>query len=435
LIHQKTPPAPDPAAEKYCGTTFYCQGPLMMTELQATQVKESGLPPFSAHLPFKAERVGESALQGPLLAEWGALHGRISPNLPFTSPSWNALWWKHHRSNRLFKRDELCLIVVRDVRSALVAVAPMMSTRRPAIGPLRLHTLRFFGADPNVTELRGLVCRPENEVAAIEAVLKCLKHEYPHADWIEWGALRQENWEKAAGKLPKGSRSSNRETDGYHLELPATWEALRSSRSRNIKESIRHCYNSLKRDGLTPQLRVIQSPEEAPAALETFFRLHAMRSLATNKITHADVFRKANERAFISEYALGRAERGELRIFQLLISGTVVASRIGFQNNDQIYLYYSGYDPGWSKYSVMTTLVVEAIKWSIEQHLAIVHLSTGSDVSKLRWGPIQTRYVALTEVPRSLRARLFFRIYQRAQNLRQSAKARLPSSASRQEST
>jgi CelD/BcsL family acetyltransferase involved in cellulose biosynthesis len=385
----------------------------MMTELLATQVKESGLPLFSAPLPFTAERVGESALEGPLLAEWDALHQHISPNMPFASASWNALWWKHHCSNRLLKRDELCLIVVRDARNALIAVAPMMSTQWPSIGPLRLHTLRFFGADPNVTELRGLVCEPENEVAAIEAVRKCLKHEYPHADWIEWGALRQENWQKAASKLPKGSRSSIRETDGYHLELPATWEALRASRSRNIKESIRHCYNSLKRDGLTAQLQVIQTPAETPAALATFFRLHAMRSLATNTVTHADVFGRENERAFIREYALGLAERGELRIFQLLISGKVVASRLGFQNNDQIYLYYSGYDTSWSKYSVMTTLLVEAIKWSIQQRLAIVHLSTGSDVSKLRWGPVKTRYVVLTEVAPGWRARLFFSIHQR----------------------
>jgi CelD/BcsL family acetyltransferase involved in cellulose biosynthesis len=389
----------------------------MMIQLQATQVEESGLPLIFAHLPFEAERVGESAFEGPLRAEWDALHDRISPNTPFTSASWNALWWRHHRSNGLRKRDELCLIVVRDARSALIAVAPMMSTRRPSIGPLRMHALRFFGADPNVTELRGLVCEPENEVAAIEAVLKCLKHEYPHADWIEWGALRQENWEKAALGLPRGSRSANRETDGYHLELPATWEALRSSRSRNIKESIRRCYNSLKRDGLTPELRVIQAPEETPAALATFFRLHSMRSLATNTITHADVFRKENERAFICEYARVLAQRGQLRIFQLLISGKVTASRIGFQNNDQIYLYYSGYDPSWSKYSVMTTLVIEAIEWSIEQRLAIVHLSTGTDVSKLRWGPVRTRYVALTEVPQNWRARLSFSIYHRAQSL------------------
>jgi hypothetical protein len=353
-----------------------------------------------------------------LLAEWDALHARISPFLPFTSASWNALWWRHHRSNTLFERDELCLIVVRDSQNALIAVAPMMATLRPAIGPVRVQTLRYFGADPNVTEVRGMVCEPQNEDAALAAVLTCLKKEYPRAHWIEWGALRQRSFEKASRLLPQGTRTSVLEIDGYHLDLPSTWEELRASRSRNIKESIRRCYNSLKRDGLTPELRVIQAPEEVPAALATFFRLHAMRSLATNTVAHGNVFGKANDRAFLTDYALERARRGELRIFQLLIAGTVVATRVAFQSNDQIYLYFSGYDLEWSKYSVMTTLVVEAIKWSIEQRLALLHLSPGTDVSKLRWGPTATRYVALTEVTRKWSAQLSFDTYQRVGRVR-----------------
>ena len=85
---------------------------LMRAELQATQVEEYRLPQSISHLPLEAERVGEAAFSGPLMEEWDALHSRISPNMPFTSPSWNVLWWKHHRTNRLFKRDELCLIVI-----------------------------------------------------------------------------------------------------------------------------------------------------------------------------------------------------------------------------------------------------------------------------------------------------------------------------------
>ena len=396
-------------------------------KLQATQVEEHGLAQYTSLLPLRAERMGEAAFSGPLMAEWDALHSRISPNMPFTSPSWNVLWWKHHRSNGLFKRDELCLIVIRDTRNALIAVAPMMCTWRPSFGPIRLQMLRFFGHDPNVTEIRGLVCEPEHELAALEALRKFLRTEFPRADFIELGAVRQENGAKAERKVLAGTRSSGREIDGYHLELPATWEALRASRSRNIKESIRRCYNSLKRAGLTPELRVLDSPAATPAALETFFRLHSMRSLATNTVRHGDVFRQATERAFLTEYALDQARRGQLRIFQLLISGSVVATRVGFLSNDQIYLYYSGYDPAWSKYSVMTTLVVEAIKWSIEQRLTILHMSTGTDVSKLRWSPAATRYVAYTEVPHHWKASLSFGTYARAQRLlRRWAKARVP---------
>jgi CelD/BcsL family acetyltransferase involved in cellulose biosynthesis len=388
------------------------------TDFQATQVEEYRLPSYSTHLPFKAERVGEAALEGTLIAEWDALQARISPYLPFTSPSWNALWWKHHRCNSLFARDELCLIVVRDAQNALIAVAPMMATLRPAIGPVRVQALRYFGADPNVTEVRGMVCEPENEEAALEAVLACLKKDYPRADWIEWGALRQASWEQASRKLPEGSRTPIQEIDGYHLDLPSTWEALRASRSRNIKESVRRCYNSLKRDGLTPELRVVQAAEEVPAALATFFRLHAARSLATNTVPHGNVFRAQNDRAFLTEYALDCAHRGELRIFQLLIDGAVVATRVAFQRNDQIYLYFSGYDLKWSKYSVMTTLVVEAIKWSIGRRLTILHLSPGTDVSKLRWGPTATRYVASTQVTRRWSAELSYDTHQRAGRVR-----------------
>jgi CelD/BcsL family acetyltransferase involved in cellulose biosynthesis len=386
-----------------------------MTELSATNIEAAALPSFPSCRPFKAQRLAESALSGPLFAQWNALHERISPCMPFTSPEWNVLWWKHHRSDRLFVRDELYLLVVTDARNALIAVAPMMSTRRPSFGPVRLQTLRYFGADPNVTEIRGLICEPDNEVDALEAVRKHLAHELRRSDWVEWGALRRDNGVKELRKLPDSAKTTTREIEGYHLELPASWEALRASRSRNIKESIRRCYNSLKRDGLTPELRVVQAPEDVPAALETFFRLHSMRSLATNTVAHADVFRKDNDRAFITEYALGLAQRGQLRIFQLLISGNVVATRLAFQFNGEIYLYYSGYDPTWAKYSVMTTLLVEAMKWSIEQRLVILHLSTGSDVSKLRWSPIATRYFVLTEVPLNWRASLSFGVYQKAQ--------------------
>ena len=162
---------------------------------------------------------------------------------------------------------------------------------------------------------------------------------------------------------------------------------------------------------------MIESPEETPAALATFFRLHSMRSRVTNTVHHGDVFEQENERAFLTEYALDQSKRGQLRIFQLLISGSVVATRAGIPEQRPDLPLLLGLRPGWSKYSVMTTLVVEAIKWSIEQRLAILHMSTGTDVSKLRWDPYRTRYLAYTEVPRNWKASLSFGIYARAQRL------------------
>ena len=38
----------------------------------------------------------------------------------------------------------------------------------------------------------------------------------------------------------------------------------------------------------------------------------------------------------------------------------------------------------------MTTVVAESIKWAIERNLAGVDLSTGRDLSKLRWKPSES---------------------------------------------
>jgi CelD/BcsL family acetyltransferase involved in cellulose biosynthesis len=349
--------------------------------------------------------------------EWQALHERLAPRTPFTSPLWNALWWKHYRSQRLSVRDELYLHVVRDAGGALVAVAPMMATERPSLGPARLRTITCFGADPNVTEVRGIICQPQHETAALAALSAHFTRHDPSWAWIQWGVVRDQNWADAARCLRGRSPSTNEQVVDYHLDLPRTWEEFRASRSRNVKESIRKCYNSLKREGLEAELRVVEGTEECAAALQTFFRLHADRGRATDTVVHGDVFEQQQERAFMAEYVEAVARRGQLRLLQLWISGQVVATRLGFLLGDQLYLYYSGYDVAWGKFSVMTTLLAEAIKWAIAQGLPIVNLSTGSDVSKLRWRPVATQFRAVIQVSHRWRARLAFGAYEQARRL------------------
>jgi CelD/BcsL family acetyltransferase involved in cellulose biosynthesis len=105
------------------------------------------------------------------------------------------------------------------------------------------------------------------------------------------------------------------------------------------------------------------------------------------------------------------AQRGQLRIFQIEIGGQVVATRIGFVLGRELYLYYSGYDVQWGRFSVMTTVVAEAIKWAIGERLAIVHLSTGHDVSKLRWDPHELPYRSAVQLGPGRRSHLAFRAY------------------------
>jgi CelD/BcsL family acetyltransferase involved in cellulose biosynthesis len=108
----------------------------------------------------------------------------------------------------------------------------------------------------------------------------------------------------------------------------------------------------------------------------------------------------------LREYLNQVSETGSAKVFELLVEGHVVASRIGVVLGDHLYLYFSGFDPRMSRYSVMTTCKVEAIKWAIGQGIRTINLSTGRDRSKLRWRPAEVTLMEAHWLSSSWRGRM-----------------------------
>ena len=334
---------------------------------------------------LKVQRVaGPDALMS-LAGECAQLEPQMRPRLPFATHDWLALWWRHYHEDRLFVRDEFYVHTVRGPSGALIALAPLIRTERPANGPLRCRSVAFFGADKNVTELRGLVCAQEHEGAVTRALLAHFDRVRDEWDWFTWHGVRK-NGEAYALLDENANFEWGKESTDYLLALPNTWEEFRAGRSRNIKESLRKCYNSLKRANYTFNFRVVEEPRELPAALNQFFALHRRRANAPHLVHHEDVFVTPQSRKFLMDLAARGSEAARLRVFQLEIAGSVVASRLGFSLGDELYLYFSGYEPDWGGFSVMTTTVAESVKWAIERQYRVINLSPGTDVSKTRWG-------------------------------------------------
>lgn len=344
-----------------------------------------------------------------LREEWERIAAEMSPRTPFTTPLWNELWWQHLSRAGMAQRDELCLHVVRD-GGRLLAVAPLMITHAPAVGPWRTRRMNYFGADPNITEMHSLVCRADDEERVVRALSAHFDGLGARVDWLRWSGIRSGG---AAHRWLDGQGRTQWEAPvlDYWVRLPPTWEEFRSSRHRNIKESLRKCYNSLRRAGHGFRVLVVDDQAHARAAVERFLELHAARAAAQVPVRHPDYFAMESAREFLHEYCAALAGRGELRIFQLEIGGVIAATRIGFQLGRELYLYYSGYLPEWGRYSVMTTLLAEAFKWAIGQRLAVVNLSVGRDNSKLRWSPEESAFVQGVQQGRRWRNRLAFRAY------------------------
>ena len=122
-----------------------------------------------------------------LETEWRALEPRILP-VPFTSYDWNIAWWKHMHSARKAVCDSLFVITLRDTENQLRGVAPLMITHRPAVGPLRLAQLQFFGADQNITEMRGLAAPVEDAPWLYAELIEYLRTQ-KQWDWMKLTGL------------------------------------------------------------------------------------------------------------------------------------------------------------------------------------------------------------------------------------------------------
>jgi hypothetical protein len=125
----------------------------------------------------------------------------------------------------------------------------------------------------------------------------------------------------------------------YVLDLAPSWDEFAAGLKRNIRESIRHCYNSLKRDGFHARAEVVQGAEIRRGPMS---RLHAARAdWATPSSTL--IVCLVDARAFCS--TCQRWPSDVARVYLLKISGDRgdAPPSVG----ETLYLYYSGFDPKW----------------------------------------------------------------------------------------
>jgi CelD/BcsL family acetyltransferase involved in cellulose biosynthesis len=92
-----------------------------------------------------------------LKSDWLDLEIRAGVDVPFQTWEWTIAWWNHLREDRRAMRDNLRVCVVRDQDQRAVAIAPLILTERPSVGPLRVRYLHFVGAVPRAR--RAMCCR------------------------------------------------------------------------------------------------------------------------------------------------------------------------------------------------------------------------------------------------------------------------------------
>ncbi|HKV86360.1 MAG TPA: GNAT family N-acetyltransferase [Candidatus Dormibacteraeota bacterium] len=317
-----------------------------------------------------------------LEADWRRLAAATNGGNPFLAWEWTITWAE------VMMAGHLETAVVRD-GGEVVAIAPFYRNRY-SIGPgVKATSLQLYGPRElqTIFELRQIPMRPGQEAGIVRQLLRGLA-ETARWDWIEVGEYgpRVECWREVMDAIPEGVRLVVEDRYAVPiLPLRTDWEAQRSALRRNVKERIRRGYNTLKREGIEFELEVDSEPAHSGARLDEFHRLHERRALMTEHKEHGNSFRHPRLRAFLAKAVPRMVEAGVLRFAALRSRGEVVATRLVFESDASLYLYYSGFEPDWWDRSVMTVLVTELVKSAIARGVKSVNFSPGLDQFKSGW--------------------------------------------------
>ena len=331
--------------------------------------------------------------------------------LPFAMYDWHVAWCHSVLNSNSRILDQPNFYVVRNAAGECVSILPFIVSRR-RVGSIKIAAVNLLGADPNITEIRAPMMVSGYEHLIAHAVQSHLA-KIDDWDWVHWTGISEAFGEALSAYCTLVWQPVQPD---FVLDLAPTWEQFRSGLKRNIRESLRHCYNSLKRDNHTFEFRVIETGPEVAAGVERFFELHTMRANIPTGVQHPDRFTSPIFRNFLHEVCQRFADQGGLRLFQLKIGSQVIAAWVGFVSGDSIYFYNSGFDPAWARYSVMTTALAEAIKYAIGQGFKTINLSANKEVSKTRWGPRQVDYRSAYQQGSRMRSRIALQTYVKARS-------------------
>lgn len=179
--------------------------------------------------------------------------------------------------------------------------------------------------------------------------------------------------------------TSKQEVSPYVL-LPNTWEDHLNSLSRKRRKELRRKLRRLEETQYSYTiLEIIQSND-----LEDFFKLHRLSDSQKHK------FMSKAMAAFFEDVVFAEKKYWRIKLGFLEMNSQRVASVLFFEDDKQVLLYNSGFDPKFGYYSVGLLCKAFQLKTSIEKKKLLYDFMRGNERYKYDLGACNLQLFRLT---------------------------------------
>jgi len=170
-----------------------------------------------------------------------------------------------------------------------------------------------------------------------------------------------------------------KEAISVELELPPTWDEYLALLNKKQRHELRRKFRRLD-EVSEAGYSCSKTSQGITGQMDAFFKLFSL-----SRDEKADFMTPGME-SFFRSMASAMAEIGLLRVGSLELAGQPVAMVIGFDYDDNLYLYNSGYDPQYNYLSVGLLSKAACIRESIEEGKKTFDLLKGDEPYKFHLG-------------------------------------------------
>jgi len=263
----------------------------------------------------------------------------------FVLPIWLKTWWD------VFGKEKRPFLQSYWSGEELLGIAPLMLEGDKAL----------FMGNPDVCDYQDFIISPSKLEAFLNAFLD--EMEKQRIKELDLCTVRPDS--NTVLHLMRTAEIRGypieKSPDGFSMELslPETWEdylqILTSKHRHETKRKLRRLEETAKIN-----YRILEEPVDINAEIETFFRLF--------RISRSDKTEFLNQEmeSFFRSLIKTVSENQLLKLCFLDIDNEPASAVLCFDFNQTIYLYNSGFDPGYSQLSAGLLSKVLNIKYSIE---------------------------------------------------------------------
>ena len=334
-------------------------------------------------------------------SEWRELHRKCNRADPFGEWEYVWAWWRAFGKpgKREGQHNPLFILKIFSPSNELVAIFPLLTSRINR-SPLSPFVLRLFGhngvlipGDMSEMPLYLVLNGWEHEatralIEAVRAKLRARACDSVHIRLSYDGCDRYFELEVPA-TVRLASVVAKPRTGDMIATLGETYKAYIKGLSKSMRDNTKYYPKLLERAGHSWTVRTVWSPDEMRAAVDTVIRLHRERAKSPLGRRHDDHLPELAHADFLQKLMLRKAADGQAFVSILEIDRQTVAAQAFFAYGDKISVYYSGFDPAWFKFSLITVLQGKVFEESIESGYRRVDFVLEDAPWKARWGAIQ----------------------------------------------